>query len=132
VLQGASDVTLVKKASTWWYAWLLRNNIEIYEWDKTVLHGKMTLVDDKWATLGSYNVNHLSDYASIETNVEVNDLAFCNNVKEEMERVLSLSTHITSSDYHHKMGIFQQISCWFSFHLIRLLFGLQVALLSKE
>lgn len=132
VLQGTSDVTLVQKASTWWYAWLLRNNIEIYEWNKTVLHGKMVLVDDKWASVGSYNINHLSDYGSIETNVDVHDHAFCNTVKEEMQRVMDSSHRVTTSEYHHKMNPLQQFSCWISFHLVRFLFGLQFALLAKE
>lgn len=132
VLQGTSDVTLVQKASTWWYAWLLRNKIEIYEWNKTVLHGKMILIDNKWASVGSYNINHLSDYASIETNVDVYNHEFCNIVKEEMQRVMDLSQHVTTSEYHHKMNPLQQFSCWASFHIVRFLFGLQFILLAKE
>jgi len=132
ILQGASDVKLMEKASRWWYAWLFRNNIEIYEWTETVLHGKVMLIDKSWASVGSYNINHLSDYASIETNVYVHDPAFCNSVEEEMERVIKLSQQITPTDYHRKMKPFAQFSCWLSFHFVRLLFGLQFALLAKE
>lgn len=132
VLQGLSDVALTKKATTYWYAWMLRNNIEIYEWDKTILHGKMTLVDDKWASIGSYNINHLSDYSSIETNLEVHDAAFCKTVKQEMEDVIKQCHKVTYSEYRDNMGIWQQFSCWAAFYFTRFLFRLQYALVSKE
>ncbi len=132
ILQGASDVTLVKKAGTWLYAWMLRNNFEIYEWDKTILHGKLTYVDNDWVSVGSYNINHLSDYASIETNVDVHDAAFSTVVKAELDDIIKNSTPVTSSDYHQKMNTYQQFTCWLSFHIVRILFGLQFALLAKE
>ncbi len=132
ILQGASDVTLVKKATTWLYAWMLRNNFEIYEWDKSVLHGKMTCVDNSWITIGSYNVNHLSDYGSIETNVASHASVLCDAVREELLRVKDSSKRVTYSEYHNKMNVFEQFSCWLSFHVIRLLFKLQYALLSRE
>ncbi|HEX5112878.1 MAG TPA: phospholipase D-like domain-containing protein, partial [Saprospiraceae bacterium] len=40
VVAGRSDVMLAKKAERWYYDWLLRNGIEIYEYHKNVLHGK--------------------------------------------------------------------------------------------
>ena len=125
-------MALTKKATTYWYAWMLRNNIEIYEWDKTILHGKMTLVDDKWASIGSYNINHLSDYSSIETNLEVHDAAFCDTVKQEMEDVISQCHKVTYSEYRDNMGIWQQFSCWVAFYFTRFLFRLQYALVTKE
>jgi cardiolipin synthase A/B len=132
ILQGASDVFLTKKASTWLYGWMLRNRFEIYEWEKTILHGKMTSIDNNWVTVGSYNVNHLSDYASIETNIETQDPSFCETVNKEIKEIIKNSTHITYSDYHHKMNPIQQFTCWLSFHIVRLLFKLQFALLAKE
>ncbi|HXB10522.1 MAG TPA: phospholipase D-like domain-containing protein, partial [Bacteroidia bacterium] len=114
------------------YAWMLRNHFEIYEWDKTILHGKLTYVDNDWVSVGSYNINHLSDYASIETNVDVHDAAFSSTVRAELDDIIKNSTPVTSSDYHHKMNLFQQFTCWLSFHIVRILFGLQFALLAKE
>jgi len=132
ILQGTSDVSLVKKASDWWYTWLLRNNIEVYEWTETVLHGKLMLIDKHWVSIGSYNINHLSDYASIETNIEIHNPEFCHTVHEEMERVMKASKHITSSENRLKMKPLEQFSCWLSFHTVRILFWIQFLLLSKE
>ncbi|NNM94580.1 MAG: hypothetical protein HKL88_03845 [Bacteroidia bacterium] len=132
ILQGASDVALVQKATTWLYGWMLRNNFEIYEWEKTILHGKMTCIDNNWATVGSYNVNHLSDYGSIETNVASHNPDFCASVKKELQRVMDHSVRITYPQYHQRMNPFQQFTCWMSFHIMRILFKLQIALLSRE
>jgi cardiolipin synthase len=52
----------------------LDNNIELYEWDKTVLHGKAAVVDGNW-TIGSFNLNNLSSYGSLEMNVEIKSTA---------------------------------------------------------
>lgn len=132
ILQGASDVSMVKNATTWWYAWLFRNHIEIYEWTHTVLHGKLTLIDKHWASIGSYNINHLSDYTSIETNAEIHSKAFCNTVHQEMETVMSLSKRITLGEYRLMMNPYEQFICWLSFHTIRILFWVQFILMSKE
>jgi cardiolipin synthase len=43
ILAGISDVTLSRRATH--HFSLLDNNIELYEWDKTVLHGKAAVVD---------------------------------------------------------------------------------------
>jgi cardiolipin synthase len=132
ILQGTSDVTMVRNATKWWYAWLLRNNIEIYEWTQTILHGKVMLIDNNWSTVGSYNINHISDYESIETNIDTQDRAFCISVKEEMERVMQYCGRVTSAGYKHEMNLLEQFKCWSSFHILRILINLQSALLAKE
>ena len=86
ILPRQSDVKIVKYATEYWYAWMLRNNIEIYEWSKTILHAKLMAVDNDWVSIGSYNINHLSHFSSIETNLEVKDEAFSDVVKMELER----------------------------------------------
>jgi len=73
VQAGISDIALSKYAERYMYRWLLRNKVEIYEYQKTVLHGKIAVCDDQWMTVGSYNVNNLSAYASIELNLDVDN-----------------------------------------------------------
>ncbi len=132
ILPGVSDVKLAKKATTYLYAWMFRNNIEIYEWNDTILHGKMNIVDDKWASIGSYNINHLSRYSSVETNVEVFDAAFCQTVKKELDTVITKCHKVTYSEYLQKMNMWQKFTCWCAFYFIRFLFQLEFVILSKE
>ncbi len=132
ILQGVSDVGLSKKATTYLYDWMFRNNIEIYEWNKTILHGKITTVDDKWVSAGSYNINHLSDYSSVETNVEVFDAAFCNTVQVELMKVMASSDKITQADFNRRINLWQRFTYWCAYYTVRFLFWLEFKLLSKE
>jgi cardiolipin synthase len=132
ILPGISDVVLAKKATMYLYRWMFRNKIEIYEWNDTILHGKINLVDDKWTSIGSYNINHLSHYSSVETNVEVFDAAFCNVVKTELDKVMAKCHKVTYPEYLQKMNLWEKFTCWCAFYFIRFLFWLEFVVLSKE
>lgn len=82
LLPGKLDLPMAKRATRFLYNWLWRNKVDIYEWDESVLHGKIAVVDNKWSTVGSYNINHLSEYSSIEVNVEVLDPAFAASIHQ--------------------------------------------------
>ncbi|MEQ8423429.1 MAG: phospholipase D-like domain-containing protein, partial [Cyclobacteriaceae bacterium] len=66
ILAGTSDVKIAKLAERYMYEWLLSRGITIMEYNPTVLHGKLAICDGKWLTLGSFNVNDISTYASVE------------------------------------------------------------------
>ena len=76
VLAAESDAPVFKKATQFLYDFILRNNIKIYEYLPSNLHAKVATVDGVWCTVGSYNLNHLSDYGSIEINAAIHDAAF--------------------------------------------------------
>ena len=71
VMSSVSDIPLMRAASRFLYRWMMKSGMEIYEYQPGVVHGKVALVDDRWITVGSYNLNHLSDYGSLEMNAEV-------------------------------------------------------------
>ena len=71
ILAGKSDVVLSKNAERYLYDYLLRKGIEIYEYQKTVMHAKMSVCDREFVTIGSFNVNNISAYASLELNLDV-------------------------------------------------------------
>jgi cardiolipin synthase A/B len=132
ILPGVSDVKLVKNAMSYWYAWMLRNNIELFEWDKTILHAKLIAVDNDLVSIGSYNINHLSHFSSIETNLEVKDESFCSKVKFELEGVMNHSRRVTPDINKKRGNPFEMFIWWSSFRVVRFLFYLQFKILSKE
>ncbi len=73
LLAGKTDVMLVQLASRSYYEFLLDSGIEVYEWDRTTLHAKTAVVDDDWATVGSYNLNWRSLFHNLECNVIMRD-----------------------------------------------------------
>jgi cardiolipin synthase len=88
ILAGTSDIALAKYAERYLYRWLFSKNIEIYEYQKSILHGKMAVYDSQWATVGSYNVNTISAYASIELNLAVLDHDFAVNVENTLQAIM--------------------------------------------
>ncbi len=51
------------------YHALLRAGVRVAEYDRTILHGKVAVVDDNWATVGSSNLDALSLMLNNEANV---------------------------------------------------------------
>ena len=88
VLAGPSDVTLGKLAERYLYPWLLRNKVEIYEYQKSILHGKISVCDGQWVTVGSYNLNELSAKASVELNVDVFHSPFSQEALKSLEQII--------------------------------------------
>lgn len=120
-----SDVMLAKHAERWLYDWLLRNNIALYEYRPTILHAKLAVCDNKWLTIGSYNINNISAYASIELNLDVNNAAFATLVNQTLETIIHDDCILISKEEHyHKKNIFNQFIRWCSYQIIRTLFYL--------
>ncbi|MBK9109277.1 MAG: hypothetical protein IPM92_13155 [Saprospiraceae bacterium] len=107
VLAGKSDIPTFLNASLYLYRWLLKNGIEVYEWHKSVLHGKLALVDDEWMTIGSFNLNHLSTYASIELNVDVTDKDLVKSTRILMDKLIKSGCHQIDRQRHR--GVFQKL-----------------------
>jgi len=72
LLPARSDHWLVLWASRAVYAELLEAGIEIYEYDKGMLHAKEVIVDGRWAMVGSANM----DIRSFRINFELTGLLY--------------------------------------------------------
>lgn len=119
ILSGISDIPLMQRATYHLYSSLLQNNIELYEWNKSVLHGKVALVDNKWATVGSFNLNHLSSYGSIETNVAIESTKFAKTLSSDLNAVISQCESITLETIKRKSSLFATIANWLSYQFVR-------------
>ena len=120
ITAGSSDVLLSKYAERWLYDWMLRNKIELFEYQPTVLHAKVSVCDSTWLTIGSYNINNLSAYASIELNIEV----YNEDITKQMEGIIKTTIAdnciaITEQVHKKSTNIFKQFIRWFSYVIIR-------------
>tara|TARA_B100001971_G_scaffold215185_1_gene259357 strand:- start:26165 stop:27313 length:1149 start_codon:yes stop_codon:yes gene_type:complete len=94
-----SDIPAYNYGSMYFFGWYLKNNINIYKWNKTVIHGKLALIDDSIVNIGSYNHNLISQYANLEMNLEVKDDEFVKSVKKEINQILIESEKVDLSAY---------------------------------
>jgi cardiolipin synthase A/B len=121
IVAGVSDVKLAKYAERYMYPWLLRNNIEVYEYQRNVLHGKMGICDGEWLTLGSYNINNISAYASIELNLEVHDLDLARLAEQRLKKIIQDDCEqITFERYENKSSLFQRFLQRSAFDIFRI------------
>jgi cardiolipin synthase len=88
ILSADSDIFLYGRATSHLYISLMKWGIHIYEWNQSILHGKIAMVDDKWVTIGSFNLNYLSALSSIELNVEVIDPTIVNQLKQHLQEII--------------------------------------------
>jgi len=125
ILAGTSDVKVAKQAERYMYRWLFKNRIEIYEYPHNILHGKIAVYDSVWVTGGSYNVNNISAYASIELNLDVKGNSFAGLVKDTLDGIIRNDCiQFTESTYQTKYNFFQRIVQYVSYELVRLVFFL--------
>ena len=125
IMSGPSDVMLAKRAERWYYDWLLRNGLELFEYQENVLHGKLATADDRWMTIGSFNVNDISAYASIELNLDVDDPGFARQTREMLEKIMQEDcVRITQEQYKRSKNIFKQFINWLSYRTFRTIFFL--------
>lgn len=89
VVAGHSDVKLAKQAERYMYRWMLKNRMEIYEYQRNVLHAKVAVCDFHHVTIGSYNLNEISERASVELNLEIADKNFARQVYHRMEEIIA-------------------------------------------
>jgi len=125
VLTGHADVPFVKFAEKYLYSTLLKNNVEVYEYHKNVLHGKLAIADRQWITVGSYNLNTISAFASVELNLEVDDTIVAGQLCDAVNHIiLSDCRRITSKSFVALNGPFSKVLYYLSFRIIQLLFAL--------
>jgi cardiolipin synthase len=126
IVAGISDVQLAKQAERYMYRWVLKNNIELYEYTKNVLHGKLSVYDGNWATICSYNINNISDYASVELNLDVLDEDFAKTTEVTLKKIIDEDcVRITESVFNTRNNYFMrawQKMCYGIFRVVVYLF----------
>lgn len=87
IVQGKPDMPVVRIAARLLYPYLLGGGVTIREYCRRPLHGKVALVDDDWATVGSSNLDPLSLALNLEANVIVRDRSFNAELREQLREL---------------------------------------------
>lgn len=125
VLAGISDVKLAKHAERYIYRWIFKNNIEVYEYNQSVLHAKIATYDGKWCTIGSYNVNNISAFVSLELNLDVNQEAFAASMQRQIEHIIREDCErVTEEDFRTRYNFFKRLFQQACYQVVRVLFFL--------
>ena len=88
------DKEVARQASRRSYTKLLDAGIRIFEYDQTMLHAKVILVDDAWANLGSGNFDNRSLDLDLELNVAITDPVRVTELEKHFLEDLAVSQEI--------------------------------------
>jgi cardiolipin synthase len=89
LLQGRYEYFMQYHAARSVYLDLLRAGIEVHEYSTSFLHAKVAVVDGRWSTVGSSNLDPLSLLLAREANVVIEDETFAAHLRQRLERAIA-------------------------------------------
>ena len=93
LLQGKYEHFLQYRAARPVYQPLLEAGIEIHEYAPSALHAKVAVVDDRWSTVGSTNLDPLSMLLAREANVMSTDRRFASLLRSYLDGIVLSAGH---------------------------------------
>ncbi len=97
-----TDAAIVRHASRSRWADLLEAGVEIYEFQPTMYHCKVLIVDDLWVSVGSTNFDDRSFRLNDEANLNIYDAAFAVAQVQDFERDKAQSRLIKPAEFEQR------------------------------
>jgi cardiolipin synthase A/B len=123
LLQGLSDHPTLAYATRALYPYLLGRGIRLFEYHRSYLHAKVAVVDRRWATVGSSNIDPFSLLMAREANVVVDDAGFALELHESLTRAM----HDGASELRHedwgRLPAIRRFASWLAYQFVRLAIG---------
>jgi cardiolipin synthase A/B len=94
LLPGQNDIPLANFGARLLYRYLLRDGVEIYEYQRRQLHAKVAVIDDDWVTIGSSNLEPLSLSINLEANLVVRDSGLAAELRQRLSGLLADATPV--------------------------------------
>jgi cardiolipin synthase len=124
LLQGRVDHPLQHYACRALYGQLLQGGVEIHEYRASYLHAKVAVVDGRWATVGSSNIDPFSLLLAREGNLVVRDEAFAGLLRASLLEALNQDAHRVEIGQWQHLNPLSRLLAWASYGVVRWLAGL--------
>jgi len=118
LLQGRKEYILMF-ATHAFYSKFLNAGIEIYEYRKSFMHSKVAVIDNKWATVGSSNIDPFSLLLANEANVVVEDINFANELKSDIEISIQNAFHVTLETWKQGSKV-KYFFSWIAYGIVKI------------
>ncbi|MDB6053949.1 MAG: cls [Verrucomicrobiales bacterium] len=103
-----TDVQVVRHAShAYWYD-MLKSGIRIYEYQPTMYHCKIMIVDDVWVSVGSGNFDNRSFALNDEANLNVYSPEFAKIMSSQFEKDKQVAREMTMERWKQR-SIFKRV-----------------------
>lgn len=102
IVPGKSDVTAVWHAARKLYGRLMEAGIRLYEWQGPMLHAKTAVIDGRWCTIGTYNLDSRSLRFNLEVVATVEDAAVAQAMKQQFKRDLANAKPVSLEEWRDR------------------------------
>ena len=129
ILPKYSDWPSYISASQYLYSYFLKNGVEIYQWENSILHGKMATIDDSSTTIGSFNLNYTGYQQNLEMNVNLYSKEFTQDLNKRIEGWIAESCEkIDGRDFLEKTGFLIKTKRFCFYIILSLVANFSIAL----
>lgn len=119
LLQGRIEYAIQHFGQRALYGQLLDAGVEIHEYAPSYLHAKVAVVDERWATVGSSNIDPYSLLLAREANVVVYDPAFARHLRQVLVAAITGdSAQVKVEDYTRRSWL-AKVRDWIAFGILR-------------
>ena len=125
LLQGRYEYFMQYYAARPVYGALLRAGVEIHEYSPSFLHAKVAVIDGRWATVGSSNLDPLSLLLAREANVVIDDAGFAGDLRARLLQAMRTEGRVMSPDEYGKRPWRQRVMEHVALGLMRLALMIQ-------
>ncbi len=115
IVPAVEDVPLVHPASYSMYMTLLKHGVRIFRYQNQFHHGKTAIVDEDWATMGSFNLDNLSFVYNFEVNIVSIEKEFVKSVSDQFIEDMKLCKEVLLKDWEKRPFIQKFKEFWASF-----------------
>lgn len=120
-LQGKIEYRLQHYATLALYDELLQAGIEIHEYTRSFLHAKVAVIDGKWVTVGSSNIDPFSLWLAREANLVVQDDGFAGALRASLLYEMEYGARRVTGEKWYRRGLWERAVSRISYFLVRLL-----------
>ena len=124
LLQGRVEHALLHYASRALYGSLIDAGIEIHVYQQSYLHAKVAVIDGRWSTVGSSNIDPFSLLVAREANVAIDDREFAATLRASLHHALEEGAWLIRPQAWHSQPLLLRLRIWLAYGLSRLLIGL--------
>ena len=124
LLQGRVEYRIQHFASHALLGNFLDAGMEIYEYHKSLMHAKVAVIDEHWATVGSSNLDPFSLLLALEANVVVDDVNFAKKLKNSLEQAINMGARRILLNHWRTQPIRLRLASWLCYGLVQFMIGM--------
>lgn len=99
IVPKQSNMPFVERASQAHFDMLLEPGVRIFQYHHGFLHAKTAVIDDEWATVGSFNLDSLSFTYNYEANIVSTENTFIDEVKKHFANDLKYTRELSLAEW---------------------------------